>query len=399
MGVENVQATTKEKVSVLLIIGVLLFASTLRAPITAVGSLVPVIRDSLGISNAVVGIITTLPLLAFAFVSPIAPKIANRLGMEKTIYLSMMVLTIGMIVRSVTGIGTLFIGTAMIGIAISFGNVLLPGFVKMSFPLKIGLMTGLYGVFMNIFGALASGLSVPISNIGNLGWQGALLVWAILIIVALCFWYPQLKQPIELPKIEQNRRKTSMWTSFTAWQVTFFMGLQSLMFYTMMTWLPEILQTNEYSSSEAGWMLSLMQFSLIPLTFIMPIIADKMKNQKLLGALTGVIFICGVVGLLSNHPGLTTLSVMLIGAGCGSGFSLSMIFFSLRTKDGYQASELSGMAQSFGYLLASLGPVVFGGLHDYTNSWIPPLLMLLLVSLIVLIAGFLAGRSNIIKER
>ena len=189
---ENEQNKNKEKSRILLLIGILLIASNLRAPLTSVGSLVPAIRDSLEVSNVVVGFITTLPLLAFALVSPFSPKVAHRIGMERTIFLSMIVLLIGIITRSITGVGTLFIGTALIGIAISFGNVLLPSFVKTGFPFKIGLITGLYSVFMNIFGALASGVSVPLSNVGNLGWQGALGAWAILVIIALFFGFQNL---------------------------------------------------------------------------------------------------------------------------------------------------------------------------------------------------------------
>ena len=320
--------------------------------------------------------------------------------MEKTIFLSMIVLLIGIMLRSVTGVSTLFIGTALIGIAISFGNVLLPSFVKTGFPFKIGLITGLYSVFMNIFGALASGLSVPLSNVGNLGWQGALGIWAILVMIALFFWFPKPKASTGSPKFNQsnNNRKTNMWASFTAWQVTIFMGFQSLMYYTMLTWLPDIILFNGYSLNEAGWMLSLMLFSAIPLTFIMPIIADKMNNQKLLGAFTGVIFLLGVVGLLNGNPSLIIISAILLGVGCGSGFSLSLMFFTLRTKDGYDASELSGMAQSIGYSLAALGPVLFGGIHDLTGSWTAPLYMLVLVSIILLIAGWLGGRKVIINE-
>ncbi|WP_411844516.1 CynX/NimT family MFS transporter [Schinkia azotoformans] len=390
----------KEMSRILLLIGILLIASNLRAPLTSVGSLVPTIRDSLEVSNITVGFITTLPLLAFALVSPFSPKVAHRIGMEKTIFLSMIVLLIGIMMRSVTGVGTLFIGTALIGIAISFGNVLLPSFVKTGFPFKIGLITGLYSVFMNIFGALASGLSVPLSNIGNLGWQGALGAWAILVIIALLFWFPKPNNLSNSPMQNKgnNRKKTNMWTSFTAWQVTIFMGFQSLMYYTMLTWLPDIILFNGYSLNEAGWMLSLMLFSAIPLTFIMPIIADKMNNQQLLGAITGVIFLLGVVGLLNGNPSLIIISAILLGVGCGSGFSLSLMFFTLRTKDGYDASELSGMAQSFGYSLAALGPVLFGAIHDLTGSWTAPLYMLVFVSIILLIAGWLGGRKVIINE-
>src|SRR5699024_8847210 len=181
-------------------------------------------------------------------------------------------------------------------------------------------------------------------------------------------------------------------------QVTIFMGFQSLMFYTPVTWLPDLLQSNGYSLTEAGWMLSLMQASLIPLTFVVPIIADKMNNQKFLGVLTGVLFTLGILGLLSGQQALIVVSMILIGAGCGSGFSLSMMLFTLRTKDGYEASELSGMAQSVGYLLAAAGPVLFGALNDITGSWFSSLMMLLIVSVTVLAAGYFSGRQIVINE-
>ena len=392
------QLRDREKGRFLLLIGIILFASNLRAPLTAVGSLIPEIRETLGVSNAVVGSITTLPLLAFAFVSPFAPKIADRFGMERTIFLSMILLAIGMMMRSITGVGTLFLGTALIGVAIAFGNVLLPGFIKMSFPFKIGLMTGLYAVFMNILGALGSGLSVPLSNIGNFGWQGALGAWVILVLITIAVWIPQIKNPAALPKydVDQNEKKSTLWSSFTAWQVTTFMGLQSLMYYTALTWLPDILKVNGYSSSEAGWVLSLLLFAAIPLTFIIPVIADKLKNQKLLGFATGAVFMLGILGLFSSHFVIIIISAILFGVGCGSGFSLSMMFFTLRTKNGHEAAKLSGMAQSFGYLLAAFGPVIAGWIHDLTGNWTTPLFLLLFLAVIILIAGTLAGRKKTI---
>src|SRR5699024_2739100 len=324
-----------------LLIGILLISANLRAPLTSVGSLVPIIRDSLGVSNSVIGTITTVPLLAFAIVSPFAPKLAHKFGLERTIFVSMIILFIGTVLRSVTGVGTLFIGTALIGIAISFGNVLIPGMVKMSFPLRVGAITGLYAVIMNIFGALASGVSVPLANIEPFGWQGALAVWGIVTVIALFIWATQLKNTTKLPVAEENQKKINMWTSFTAWQVTLFMGLQSLMYYTVLTWLPDILQTSGYSESIAGWLLSLQLFALIPMTFIIPIIAVKMDNQMLLGALTGIVFILGTVGLMSSNFYIILISVILLGIGCGTGFSLSMMFFTLRTKNVMEASDLS----------------------------------------------------------
>lgn len=380
----------------ILLIGIILIASNLRAPLTSVGSLISFIRDDLGLSNALAGTITTLPLLAFALLSPFAPKIANRIGMEWTIFFSLILLTAGLIVRSFFGVTLLFVGTVLIGLAIAIGNVLLPGFIKMNFPLRIGLMTGIYAVFMNLFGALASGLSVPISSISGIGWKGSLAFWCILSIVALLVWIPQLRKQADSAKASDTpeKEKHNIWKSPLAWYITVFMGLQSLIFYTLITWLPEILQSHGYGSGAAGWMLSLMQFSLIPITFIVPVIAEKMANQKIISGITGALFFIGVVGLIVGNAVFIPVAVILLGVGAGSAFSLSMMFFSLRTTSGQQAAEMSGMAQSFGYLMAATGPVLFGALHDFNGSWILPLIVLGVISVIIVIAGFEAGKNR-----
>ena len=388
---EQQRIKTTANGTVLLLIGILIFAANLRAPLTAVGPLVPIIRDHFMISNTAIGTLTTLPLLAFALISPISPKIANRFGMERTIFVSIIILMLGIMIRSLSGTSTLFIGTIFIGIAIAFGNVLLPGLIKLTFPFRIGLLTGLYAVCMNIFAAISTGISVPLSNMKLSGWQGALGIWALLAVIAIFLWLPRVKHPAQLSDydVDQEYKKVNFWKSLTAWQITLFMGIQSLMYYTIMTWLPDILLTQGYNVSEAGWLLSLMQFSLIPLTFIMPVIAGKMKNQVVLAAMVGSFFIIGVIGFLSGNSIFIILSVILWGAACGGAFSLSMIFFTLRTKDAYEASDLSGMAQSMGYLLAAAGPVIFGGLHDLFDTWISPLVLLLILAVIILVCGML----------
>ncbi|MBR7795785.1 MFS transporter [Agaribacter marinus] len=397
----TLEKTQENRNTWIFLIGIILIGSNLRAPLTSVGSLISYIRDDLGISNALAGTITTLPLLAFALVSPFAPKIANRIGIEWTIFISITLLTIGIIIRSLFGSIFLFSGTILIGLAIAIGNVLLPGLIKMNFPLKIGLMTGIYAVFMNVFGALGSGLGVPISSIGDIGWQGSLAVWGILSFIALLFWIPQLqKQNKSDPTTSATpQAEGSIWKSTLAWCITLFMGLQSLIFYTLITWLPEILQSHGFSSDSAGWMLFLMQFAIIPVTFIIPVIAEQMNDQKLLASITAILFMIGIGGLFSGIIPVLVISVIFIGIAGGSAFSLSMMFFSLRTSNGQQAAEMSGMAQSFGYLLAALGPVLIGALHDLTNGWQVPLIMLFIISIIILIVGLESGKQRIVTDQ
>lgn len=387
-----------KKLRWLLIIGVILVGANLRVPLTSAGALVSFIRDDFGISNALAGAITTLPLIAFALLSPFAPKLANKIGMERTIAISLILLIAGILIRSASGIELLFTGTLLIGLAIAIGNVLMPGIIKMNFPYKIGLMTGLYAIVMNVFGALGSGLSIPIATSGNLGWRGSLVIWGGLALITLIIWLPQLAKKHNAKKNINNQQIGGLFRSSLAWKITVFMGSQSLIFYTLITWLPTILMANGYDIHLAGWGVFIFQFASIPFTFIIPIIADKMKNQMLIAFISSLLIIIGLVGLLAGLSDLSILWIILLGAGNGSAFSLSMMFFTLRTRDGYEAAELSGMAQSFGYLLAAFGPVMVGGLQDISGSWTLPLTLLAGVSVLMLLMGIASGKNRQVSK-
>ncbi|MEK4556170.1 CynX/NimT family MFS transporter [Jeotgalicoccus sp. FSL K6-3177] len=378
----------------LLIIGVILVGANLRVPLTSAGALVSFIRDDFGISNALAGAITTLPLIAFALLSPFAPKIANKIGMERTIAISLALLIIGILIRSAGAIELLFTGTLLVGLGIAVGNVLIPGIIKMNFPFKIGLMTGLYAIVMNVFGALGSGLSIPIATSGSFGWRGSLVIWSGLVLITLLIWLPQLMKKHDAKKKINNQKIGGMLRSPLAWKITVFMGAQSLIFYTLITWLPTILTANGYDIHLAGWGVFIFQFASIPFTFIIPVIADRMKNQVMLAFVCSGLILAGIIGLLAGLSELSMLWVVFLGIGNGSAFSLSMMFFTLRTKDGYEAAELSGMAQSLGYLLAAVGPVLVGGLQDITGSWTLPLAMMALFAIVMLIMGVASGKNK-----
>lgn len=378
----------------LLIIGVILVGANLRVPLTSAGALVSFIRDDFGISNALAGAITTLPLIAFALLSPFAPKIANKIGMERTIAISLALLIIGILIRSAGAIELLFTGTLLVGLGIAVGNVLIPGIIKMNFPFKIGLMTGLYAIVMNVFGALGSGLSIPIATSGSFGWRGSLVIWSGLVLITLLIWLPQLMKKHDTKKKINNQKIGGMLRSPLAWKITVFMGAQSLIFYTLITWLPTILTANGYDIHLAGWGVFIFQFASIPFTFIIPVIADRMKNQVMLAFVSSGLILAGIIGLLAGLSELSILWAVFLGIGNGSAFSLSMMFFTLRTKDGYEAAELSGMAQSLGYLLAAVGPVLVGGLQDITGSWTLPLSMMALFAIVMLIMGVASGKNK-----
>ena len=382
-----------------LLIGVIFIASTLRSPLTSVGPLISSIRDSLAISNVLAGFLTTIPLLAFALISPFAPKIARRFGMELTLFASLILLTAGILIRSLGTTPNLLIGTFLLGLAIAFGNVLLPSLIKLNFPLHMGLITGIYSVAMNLSAAIAVGVSAPLAHNTQFGWKGALGIWALLTFIALLVWLPQLKNKKSPGSLEvplEKAKAPSLWRPPLAWSVTFFMGFQSLIFYTTSAWMPEVLKTQGISADSAGWMVSLLQFSQLPMTFIVPILAGKVKDQRWIVAGVALLYLLGYGGIMTGTTALVPLWMILIGIAGGAAFGLSMMFFSLRTRTPHEAADLSGMAQSFGYSLAAIGPVLFGLLHDFTSGWTVPMLIIIIASLIVLLSGMKAGKNTFV---
>jgi MFS transporter, CP family, cyanate transporter len=381
--------------SFLLILGIVLLAANLRPALTSVAPLIGQIRADTGMSNGVAGLLTTLPLLAFGLLSPVAPRVARRFGMERVLLASLFVLVAGILLRWAGAVVVLFLGTVVLGAAIAVANVLLPSLVKREFPERAGLMTSVYSTSLGISAAFAAGVSVPLAQLAGIGWRGALAVWAVPAFLAGVAWLPQLGRsdhPAD-PSPRSSPGVRDLWRSPLAWQVTLFMGLQSLAYYVTLTWLPEILQEEGMGVARAGWMLGLSQAVAIVTMFLAPMIAGWRSSQR------GVVVVAvgtsgvGVLGLLVAGSTASTLWVVLLGLGQGASFSLALTFFALRSPDPGHAAVLSAMAQSVGYLLAAGGPSLFGVLRDVTGTWKVPLALLLTVTVFLLIAGIGAARD------
>ncbi|VEF46386.1 cyanate transport system protein [Bacillus freudenreichii] len=382
-----------------LVTGIVFIAFNLRPAITSVGPLVSFIRNDLGLSNGMAGFLTTLPLIAFAILSPFAPKIGLKIGNELTILLGVALIGAGIVIRSMGSISFLFIGTAIAGIGIAVGNVLLPGIVKMKFPNKATLMTGVYSTSLGISAAIASGVSIPLVEKFDWGWEKSLMTWAYLALAALLIWIPQIrKQKGPQGRVKIIKYGNSLLKSKLAWQVALFMGLQSLIFYCLITWVPEILYSHGFTRSLSGWMLSVIQFAGLPASFIIPVIAGKLNNQRRLVLGLGTVYVISFTGLMFGGGPLIFLWVVMIGIAQGAGFSLALTFLVLRAKDVMDASRLSGMAQSLGYSLAAIGPTLIGYEYDHTHSWFLPITTLIIVSILMTAAGLGAGRNKFVHE-
>ncbi|HKJ42650.1 MAG TPA: MFS transporter, partial [Sunxiuqinia sp.] len=264
----------------LLIAGIILLAFNLRPAITSVGPLVTTIQQALGINNLEAGLLTTIPLIAFALFSPLVPKISRAWGNEKTLFFAMVILTVGIFIRYTESLWLLYLGTLIVGVGIATINVLLPSVVKSDFPNKISLMTSVYTTAMCAMAGLASGLSVPFAEGAGLGWKNTLVVWGLLTLIGLLTWSPQLKSQHKT-KLNNGIQTVSqsIWKSRTAWYISIFMGLQSFIFYCIVAWLPAILLSKAMDIQMAGWMLLFVQIIGLPATFLAPILASKLKKM------------------------------------------------------------------------------------------------------------------------
>ncbi|PAV30989.1 MFS transporter [Virgibacillus profundi] len=403
MGLQNASDRSKEIHRFLLIAGIIVVAFNLRPSITSVGPLLGIIRDDVGLSNWSVGILTSLPLIAFAIMSPIVPRLGNRFSNERVMLLGLILLLFGISIRSISLIFFLFLGTLFVGLGIAICNVLLPGVIKGKFPAKVAIMTSIYSTSMGIFAATASGLSIPIATGLGLGWQLALVVWVTPAVIGIIIWiYIIKKDSTDAAHVKAGYYKSSdnrIWKSPLAWQVAAFMGLQSFLFYVTISWLPEILLRFGVSLTTAGWMLSFMQFIGLPASFLVPMIADKFKSQRGIVLVLGALFISGYGGLLlGNSFTVMVISTILLGFTLSGAFALALTFLGMRARNARQAAELSGMAQAFGYVLAATGPMFIGYLYDVTHVWTVPLLTMIGVALLVVLFGMGAGRDKYVLE-
>jgi CP family cyanate transporter-like MFS transporter len=390
----TVQDQVRHRRPVLLIAGILVLAANLRPALTGVGPLVDDIRADLGLSGAAAGFLAALPLLMFAAFSPVASAVALRIGTERALWGALVGLSAGIVVRSAALPGAIWVGTAVVGASIAFFNVLLPSVVKRDFPRHLALLIGVYTSVQSVVAALASGTAVPIAGHGSSGWRLALGCWAGLAVLGLIVWAPQLRRASTLAPVGTAKVGTP-WHSPLAWQITCFMGLQSLAFYVVIAWLPSIEKSAGASPTAAGWFLFLFQIVSVVASLGCSALIQRLPDQRLLGLAAAGSSVLGILGLLAA-PSWSPLWMVLMGLGTGASIVIVLSLFGLRTGHHSEAAALSGMAQFVGYLVAAAGPVTIGALHDATNSWTIPLIVIAALTVVQGVFAWLAGRDRLV---
>ena len=381
----------------LLLLGLVLVALNLRPALSSMAPVLNTVSDSLGLSVAQAGLLTTLPVLCLGVFAPLAPILARRFGTERVVLGILLTLGGGIVLRSYLGEVGLFAGSILAGASIGVIGVLVPGIIKRDFAGHAGTITGVYTMALCLGAALAAGATVPLSDYFDNRWALGLGFWALPAVIAMIFWLPQVRKRQSVHSVAYRVR--GLLRDPLAWQVTLYMGLQSSLSYIVFGWLPSILIGRGLTPTQAGLVMSGSVIVQLITALTAPWLATRGKDQRLAIVVVMSMTLAGLFGCLyAPIEGLWGWAIVL-GLGQGGSFSLALTMIVLRSRDAHVASNLSGMAQGIGYTVASLGPLAVGVVHEMTGGWSAVGWIFAVVGLAAIIAGLGAGRARYVNVR
>jgi CP family cyanate transporter-like MFS transporter len=399
----SIAPRTAGKIQVLALTALVLAAINLRPAVTSLGPVLEEVRTSLGMSAAVAGLLTSVPAVCFALVGSTAPRLARRWGTGAVITLGLGALVLGLAVRPfAAGTASFIAGTALAMAGIALVNVLLPVVVKQRFPDRVGAVTGLYSVALNLGACTAAAVTVPLTAGGFGGdWRWGLAVWAGVAAVALPAWLPLSRdRPAAAPApvlpggpAVRDAAGVRLTRNPVAWALAVYFGLQSTAAYVIMGWLPQVFRDAGLSAGTAGLLFAVTALLGVPLSFVLSAVAGRMPRQSGVAVGIGLFGLAGYAGLWADPAAAPWLWAFLLGvANCA--FPLVLTMIALRGRDAATVARLSAFAQSMGYLLAIPGPIVVGVCYQRTGGWQLPLALMALLMVPQMVAGWLAGRDR-----
>jgi MFS transporter, CP family, cyanate transporter len=387
------------------VIGLVLIGLNLRIGVASVGPVLTSIRADLGLSATVASLLTTVPVVAFGAFAFLAPALIRRLGLHQLLGLAMAALTGGIALRLQPSLVSLFAGTVITGAAIAIACAAMPAVIKQDYPHRVAPLMSLYSTSLFLSACVADGLTVPLLSLVGGRWRAALALWCLPAAVAFLAWCPQFTRE---PGAPAGTRPAPNWSPArapslramlgdpVAVAVTVFMGVQSFGYYVTLTWLPTLLQDHGMDTHRAGWMLSYSAFPGIAAALVSPALARRIRPAWIPVAVAVACYGAAYAGLALAPLRAPYLWMTLLGLGQGASISLALSYVAWRSPDARHTAHLSTMAQGFGYLLASLGPVTIGALHAVSRGWTVPLIVLAALLVPQLISGALASRERLV---
>ncbi|MGH2875548.1 MAG: MFS transporter [Solirubrobacteraceae bacterium] len=386
-------ASRRLRPGTLLAAGIVLFALNLRPFAASVGPLIGRIERDTGLSSAGAGLLATVPVLCFGALAPLGSSLARRIGLQASLAVSLAVLLAGVLWRLLPGTGFLFAGTVLASAAMAIGNVLLPVLVRSRFPGRVGTMTALYSSALIGFSALPAAVSIPVANAFGGGWRPGLAIWALPAAVALLAWAPALRGSRTGGGTAQGslRRGMSLLRNRVAVALTLFFALQSAGFYATLSWLPSIFESHGASAAQGGLLLGICILLGLAMTLIVPGLATRYPDQRILVVVFTSVGAAGWLGILVAPMSVPYLWVVVLGIGQNACFPLLLTMIVMRGASIEATAALSTVVQTIGYLLAAAAPVGIGALHDLAGSWMPAVAVLLALTPLQLVAGVISG--------
>ncbi|WP_052868258.1 CynX/NimT family MFS transporter [Streptomyces niger] len=400
---DRAPAPVPSRLGAVLTVGLVLAALNLRPAITSLGALMEEVRDGLGMSGTVAGLLTSVPALCFAVFGVAAPRLARRFGPGAIVCAGMAAITIGVVVRPFAGGTAGFLAASALALAgIAVSNILLPVVIKTFFPDRVGSMTGLYSMALALGTSLAAALTVPVTGALGGGWQAGLAIWAVLGALAVVPWLVVLRHRAPRPAPaagapQQDAPAVRISRSPTAWSLAVFFGLQATAAYITMGWLPQIFRDAGVPAGTAGVLLAITMAMGIPLSFVLPRLAARMRHQGPLAVLLGACGLAGYAGLwLAPSAGAWGWALLLGISNCA--FPLALTMIGMRARSAAGVVKLSAFAQCIGYLISIPGPLLVGTLYQHSGGWGLPIALMAGLMVPQIVMGVLAGRDRRIED-
>lgn len=385
----------------LVLVGIVVLAFNLRPAAVSVGPVLDELSAGLGMNGLQTGLLTSMPVISFATMGALAPRLARAVGLHRITLLALLLVAVGLFARVRVDDGSLFLVLSFVALAgMAVANVLLPSLVKLHFPEQVGLLTALYSTALAVGLSTASVLTVPISEdgAGGLDWRQGLLVWALTALVAAVPWVALVRHDLR-----ERDQSSAFGTGAVArtrigWVMALFFGLQSLQAYSIFGWVAQVYRDADFSAHDAGLLLGVVTAISIPFSIVIPQLTARVSNQAALLSAVMACYPVGYLGLMIAPGTLPWLWAGFLGIGtCTFPFILTLIGMRARTAAGTAA--LSGFTQSAGYLIAVVGPFGVGALHDASDGWTLPLGLLLALCVPQYVVGLMASRPAYVEDQ
>ncbi|GII54741.1 MFS transporter [Planotetraspora thailandica] len=376
--------------------GIALAALNLRTAVTSVGPVLDQISSGLGMSGVTTGLLTTLPVLSFAAFGALTPSFARMIGERRLLLAALALLTSGITLRAFVDDSLVFLAGSVVALSGgAIGNVVIPTLIKQHFPRRAGAMTTVYSTALAAGTMVAAAATVPIQRVADGNWHIALGVWAALAAVAAIPWLALSRSEPERPRTSTRTGSGDLVRTKLAWAIAGYFGSQSLIAYVMFGWLPEILRDHGYTSAQAGTVLAVFTGLGVPISLVVPSLATRFRDQRPLVVGFAVLYVAGFVGLMAGQA--LWVSSLLVAVAMGT-FPLALSMLALRTRTAQATAGLSAFGQSTGYLIAGVGPLAFGVLHQVSGGWTVSFGLLFLAVVAQVVTGWYAGADRTLED-